>query len=260
MDSTAVWKSWELAHLMCQAAGEHLYTTVMISGLHGENPVVKKNWAGGEPSRSSRAPQIGPAKLDELLHGDLTRPFELSPVAGYEKSTGYLGGVRLRHPEEDIQLWVSGSAWAERCDALFALTTMYSLLHEVHLHHVGFGHESEDQMMEAVRQDEARLGSMAVHAPAPDHDRYYLHVDAPYAPFLGYLREHQFGMGSNLHWDLWTPNPLELLEFVAELLPGSTLDTWDAGPNDPVGVIWEVNRDGRRYGIMARNNTWRPAA
>ncbi len=252
-----VQRTWNLGDLMCRAAMERLFITVFISNSIRDEQAAMKGWAGGDPpnAETSRAPFIGPMKLLELMM-DLSERFALSPAPGLTLSTKFMGGVR-RAVGGDLQFLTSGSAWDQRCDALFALALNYAMDHEVRFHHVGFGHATEQEMLEATQRDEQRLGVKAVNVLAEDHIRFYLKVFASEAPNSCYWIEHQWGPGvrpNSIHWDLATTDPEHLLDFIGKPLGGQEM--WGDAPNSPVGVVWQTNRDGRPFGIMARQNWW----
>ena len=185
----------------------------------------KKGWAGFE-KENSKAPWIGPMKLLELLQEDLNSPFAMSPVKNRGLSTGYMGGVRRR--VEGFHLLTSGSAWDERADAMWALLLNYYMANAVKLHHVGFGHETKQAMLDSVRADEEKLSVKSINVPASDHDRYY--------------------------WDVVTENPKVLLDFINHYL-GCRMEFWGHHENSPVGVVWEDN-NGVPLGIMSRRYWW----
>ena len=255
-------RTFNLAHLMCIAAGKNLYTTIMVADRAREVLAFRSGWAGELPKLPSRASYIGPMKAFELLHTmDPAADFAMTPTPGFELGCGYMGGVRRKDPDSrSAQLITSGSAWSERCDAMMALLFNYAMINEVRFHHVGFRHSSLEKLQEAVDFDEKSLGVKAFEAPAEDHIRYYLKVEMPSAPNGVYWMEHQYFPEGNhspgVHWDLVTTDPTGLLDFVGGHL-NSTVEKWDAGENDPVGSVWEKSRDYVMLGLMARPRWWK---
>lgn len=250
-----VLKTWSLADLMMEAAGESLFVTVGVVDEDRRLLAWKKGWAGGPPEEESRANRIGPTKALELMV-DLSEDFAMTPT-GHPFGTGWMGGVRQRH--EGVHHVTSGSAWSERCDAQHALVLNYAMRQEVCFHHVGYRHPTNQLMLEAIKADEQKLATGAIPVPADDHQRYYIPVATNRAPNGVFWIEHQFfpegPYSYAVHWDLVTISALDLLEFVASGL-GVQAKTWDAGPNDPEGMTWEPNRDGVPFGIMVRSRWW----
>jgi len=249
-------RTWGLSDLMCTAAEVHLFTTVLVADDNRTVLALKKDWAGGEPEGKSCAPYVGPLKAMELLI-NLDGAIVMTPT-GYPLGCGWMGGVR-RRAAANLHHITSGSAWSERCDAQHALALNYAMSYEVRLHHVGFRHPTEKATVVAVNEDEKRFGVSAISVPAKNHLRWYVPVETDAAPNGVYWREHQFFPEGDktpaTHWDLVTMNPLDLLEFVAGNLKAD-FTRWIPGPNDPVGVTWEQNRDGVMYGIMIRSRWW----
>lgn len=251
--------TFDLAHLMCSAADVNLYTTVMVADITQEVLAFRSGWSGGIPNRPSMSPFIGRSKASELLQTmDPATKFAMTPTPGFDLGCGYMGGVRRENPDSDpVQFITSGSAWAQKCDAMFALVLNYAMSNEVLFHHVGFRHSSEEELLRAVAFDENRIDVVALEVPAEDHRRFYLKVKN--GPGGVHWIEHQyFPVGNHnpvIHWDVTTPNPMGLLEFVGTSL-GIPIATWTAGKNDPVGAVSERNVDGVTYKFMARPHWW----
>lgn len=258
MYKSLVDRTFQLSDLMCGAAGVHLFTTVAVA--NGDRQVLAciKAWAGGPPEEESRASIIGPMKALELLI-DFAGPMSMTPT-GNPVGCGYLGGVRRRSTDEpESHFLTSGSAWSGECDAQMALLLNYAMSYEVRFHHVGFRHPTRASMLKAVEADQQRLGVSAIVVPAEDHERYYLPAETDAHPNGLYWIEHQFFPEGKkdfaIHWDVATMEPLGLLDFIAGHL-GTKAITWEAGPNDPIGMTWQANRDRVPYGIMARPRWW----
>jgi len=254
-----------LSDLMLRTAGLNLVTTLVV--VKDDDILQSKTgWSGGKPEQESRAPMIGPMKAIEVYLEMLEtgRDFVMTPTTRALEHYKFMGGVGQRvHP--DYAYIASGSAWDQRCDALWALMLLYAMQHEVMLHHVGFRHSSMEKTLSAIAADQYRHNGWSVEKNVSGQMRSYLKIEVPDAPV--YYVEHQYfypkasGYTTQLaqeaiHWDLVTPDPVGFLNFVAEKL-GTQATFWDdAGENDPVGVIWEQNRDGVHYGFMARSQWW----
>lgn len=244
---------WSLADKMLTAAGQNLHVTVLVFDKCREILAGKSEWAGGDPGNGSRAYLIGPLKATELVLSDLDHDISTTPTGGFLISANYLGGLRLK--VGDVYYVVACSGWAAEADLMFAALLMYAMEHDVVFHHVGFGHGSKVSRDEALSTDTAYYGN-PFHKPISGHDRHYFWVEDPDLVDGGYYREHQRGEDvkpGNIHWDVVTDDPADLLDFIGSFVGG--LDLWDDEPLSPKGVVWVQNK-GMPFGIMARDNWW----
>jgi len=237
------------ADLLCDAAGLGAYVSLGQVAPNGNSIVSMGGWAG-RPDPSSRAPYIATAKLAELIWYGKYEGLSLTPVPGLEISLGWMGGARY---DNDI---VAVSKWAQEHDRLLALVVLYSLTQETRLHHVGYRFATEQEM----RMNAAGHGTEPIEVPADDHLRLYRPVPDVRSPYGKYYVESQYfpeGPHSQaMHWDLVTQDPEGLLDFVARAY-GVQPKFWEAGENDPVGVVWvTAAKDGTIFGVMARSRFW----
>lgn len=250
---TIVNNVWSLAHRMLDAAGQSLHVTVLIFDNNRDILAGRSDWAGVSPNPQSRGFLFGQLKAAELILSSLDYEVSATPTGGFLISAGYQGGLRLK--VGDLYYVVACSGWDQEADLMFAALLMYAMEHEVAFHHIGFGHGSEISFREALNTDSAYFGP-AIHAPASDHDRHYFFVSDADAAYGGHYREHQRGKvvkPGNIHWDVVTGDPTDLLDFIGSFVGG--LDLWKYEPNSPEGVVWVPNK-GLPFGVMARREWW----
>lgn len=238
---------YPFAQTLCEALGEFAY---VVSGQvsDGKHEVLTYgNWAGSLPEgTTSRAPHIAYGKFGELvlLGGGSDGQLVMTPVPGNEKSYGWMGGVAQNG------VIVAVSKWAQEHDRLLALLTLYNAVHEeLTLHHAGFRFRSRESYEAANALFEGGMPR-----PAEDHERTYFNMGV-------YYREHQFFPGGPLdtarHWDFVCTKPEELLWFIAKAY-GKEPIFWEAGENDPIGVVWiQAESDSSKLGVMARKALWK---
>lgn len=262
--------TWEWADHILAAAGEHLFTTVAVYDDLRQELAYQKGWAGGEPvlqpGEKTCAMYVGPLKVATLvLAPNWKARFAMTPVEGRME---YMGGVRnmLFDPNTHTVLHdlTSGSYWSETCDLQHALLLNYHMREQVHLQYVAFGHTSAAVMKAAVKKDERRLGVEAVNVPVRGQDRLYLRVEAPWnTPTQVYWILHAAWTSlanPSVLWDVATPDPETLLQFLSPH-PLRGLVRAVQQDDNPVGGVWQQNRDGRSFGIMVRAaaNSWQPS-
>lgn len=235
------------ANDLCNAIGDFAY--IVAGHMDGVTHKVQAcgNWAGKTPkSLTSRAPHIAYGKFGELVlaNAGLDKQLVMTPIPGNEQSYGWFGGVA-----QDGVI-VAVSKWAQEHDRLLALLTLYSAVHQgLTLHHTGFrfpdhtSYENANSMFEN-----------GIKRPAEDHERTYFRAGKRY-------REHQFfpdgPKDTARHWDFLCTDPEALLWFIANAY-GKEPVFWEAGENDPAGVVWiQAESDNSKLGVMARNIWWR---
>lgn len=246
----ALLKGHTFADLLCSAYGLPAYICLGHVGPDNTSIASLGNWAGEKPEKVSRAPFVAQGKMGELLWRNQEAGLSVTPVEGLEIGFGWMGGARC---DSDI---VTVSGWRQEHDRLLALVVLYSLQYETRLHHVGWRFASE----EAMRVRSAGLGIEAIEVPAEDHMRMYHRVEDGRSPYETYYVEYQYFPNDPhthvFHWDLVTQDPERLLDFVARAY-GAKPKLWEAGENDPVGLVWvTAEKDGTVMGVMARPLFW----
>ncbi|PIZ45811.1 hypothetical protein COY32_04640 [candidate division WWE3 bacterium CG_4_10_14_0_2_um_filter_41_14] len=235
-----------LADLLCQAYGKAVVIELMKVSPDQRFHISIGGWAGGDIDPQSRATFVGPTKAAELLFTGSATGLSLTPTLGFVMGLGWMGGARW---DEWI---VAVSKLSEEHDRLIALIVLYALKYATILHHIGVRYPTLEEMMAAS----AAWGDGGITVPAVDHVRIYHLVDAPNSPIGKYWREFQYFPDGPItpatHWDVATADPVGFLRFVAGAY-GTEPVLWDdAGPNDPVGVVWIPDSKGNVLGVMAR--------
>lgn len=234
------------AQTLCKALGDFAYVVSGQVNSETHEVITCSNWAGAVPEGTiSRAPHIAYGKFGELvlLGGGSDGQLVMTPVPGNKESYGWMGGVAQNG------VIVAVSKWAQEHDRLLALLTLYHTVHhDLILHHAGFRFPdlASYEAANALFED-------GIERLAEDHERTYFK--------LGYnYREHQFfpdGPCDNArHWDFMCQHPEDLLWFIARAY-GKEPIFWEAGKNDPVGVVWiQAESNGSKLGVMVRKDWW----
>ncbi|MCB9801375.1 MAG: hypothetical protein H6773_04290 [Pseudomonadales bacterium] len=204
---------------------------------------------------------IAYGKFGELIVASRERQtnrFAVTPFQDYVKSYGWMGGVLF----DDLAAAISGLP--QEVDRVIAATLVYAMLNDVSLHHVGYRHGSEDAMWDAAIAYARQNQTDILNRPADDHQRLYLPVDIVdgRAPNGVVYVEHQFFPGKvdapeKIHFDLLTPNPVDLLIFLAGAFGQEPVLWPDGDTYDPVGEFKVVSASrGIEFSVMARDQFW----
>lgn len=200
---------------------------------------------------------IAYGKFGELVVASLARRasrLAVTPFEDYPKSYHWMGGVLY----DDLAAAISG--YPQEVDRLGSALMVYAMLNDVSLHHVGYRHGSPDTMWETAIAYARKHRTDILNRPAVDHERLYLPINA-FEHGVVYA-EHQFVPGvedapEKVHLDVVTPQPAELLRFLAAAF-GDEPDLWSDGEeNDPVGeyLVTSASR-GIQFSVMARDRHW----
>ncbi|MDQ5951162.1 MAG: hypothetical protein QG639_439 [Patescibacteria group bacterium] len=255
MFETTVDRTWNLGNRFLHAANRPLHVSVLALDIDRSIEALRMDWAGGR-IESSLGQYYGPAKIIELvnsIHPDDPQVV-LTPVKRYPYSTKYKGGVRRM--VNNHFLLTSCSGWGQEGDLLIALALNYSMTKEVRLHHVGFRHETYDEMKLSVSNNAAYYNTKPIYVSAEDHERAYIPVPDVHLPNKKYWVEHQwFPDGPHtkgIHWDFATSS--NMLLFIQQHL-GFPAEFWDSDRKSPFGMISVPDSDGYEKTIMERD-TW----
>lgn len=228
------------ADVLCRALGSYTFVAIGQIGDAGESVSARGRWVGTKLAGSKpQAPYAALTELGEVFH------------AGAEVA--------------DNDLFVGVRSRSQQWDNLLAAIVLYSLEHEVRLHHVGERFPTREQL---ELKAELFYGGISegISVPADDHERIYF----PMSVFPGerFYKELQFFPGGPhdraRHVDLVTPNPKDLLRFVAGACGGEP-ELFDPVPeNGPVGMFWTEASEftslplgiDRKLGVMARSIWW----
>lgn len=257
-----------LGNLMAESADLSWYQHIVVrklTGTNSEEMEYKHGWCGEE--NDPKYMLVSSLKSLELLTSrntpDQIGQILLTPVLPF--GSGWQGGIkRIWSDGTDVyEIVTSISALTQRCDLLVALIINLAVTEKVILHHFGFRHETQNKMIEAVERNQKTYGKAAIQVPADDHARSYILIENPDGK---YWKEEQWYYNKprfntpwkpRSHWDLIVNNPLEFLSFMGVVL-GQKPETWEAGKDDPVGALWEENRENSSLGVMprAQRPTW----
>ena len=253
-----------LGDLMLTASQLGLFTTVGVYPRYSNKALsVSKGWTGIEKPES-RAPMIARIKVLQLLSLPPRVKFALSPREELQLGPDfdYPGGVMK--VVDNRRYVVAGSAQSGTTDLMLASILLYAMQYECRFHHFGVRHVTVEDALSAVRLDEKYFGSEAIYLPTGhgtemEHERWYIPWETDLSPNGTVWLEHQYfncqvTTQKKFHWDVATMAPLNLLQFVGTCL-NSEPTIWEAGLNDPCGMITTMNGD-VQVAMMARDRWW----
>lgn len=240
-----------LAHQMM--TNSHLKAHVAVAVYNRDRKLLSGDsvWAGGRPSQLSNWDDKSFRNLTELSHWESSDGEEtVSPIGGFFMATGRPGAVRrmVGRVHYIVSCWGLG----DDANLLLAKLLIYSMEHDIILHHIGFGFTDRKALNGAIRQSSALNGVEPLSLPADDHERYYVRVFDTEMPFGKYWIEYQIGPGvrpHNVHFDFYCDDPYAFLDAIGLYHGGPTL--WETEHFSPSGVVWAIT-DGKPFGIMAR--------
>lgn len=248
-------RSFNLADLFCKAMNRPMFVSLLETDETGKDvKSILTRWAGSV-DEESMAPMYGPWKLFSLLAAGFSNgKVFTTPITDLNNGCLHMGGVREKYLITSVAKYTNTSI-----DAMFALLLLWSLQHEVRLHHVGFKYTTNKRLQDAIKAFTKTHKCEPVMLPAEDHDRYYFRVDAPTAPNRMYWMEYQSWPEelpyNGIHIDVATGEPYSLLRFIEKYSP-SQATFWENGKNSPVGMVSNFE-EGVQIAIMARD-TWSP--
>lgn len=246
-----LYKGHRFADLLCHAYGKGAFVVLGRVGNGGNSLTGFGDWAGPIPEGESRAPYVAHAKMNELFNAGSPYDLSMTPILGFKFSLGWKGGVRFN---EDI---VAVSKWDQHHDKLLALMILYSLNHDVQLHHFGWHYPSRDA---ALAADSRTANTFVAHEVNAEGESWYYLVEDDRHPRGFYYLEHQCGQGGldlfTFHWDVVVNNPGQFLEFIASAYGEKPEFFKTPRESDPVGAVWVVGDDHSFLGVTARANWW----
>lgn len=243
-------RSFNLADLFCKAMGRPMFVSFLETDNTGKDVKnILTRWAGTVDLQSA-SPMYGPWKLFTLLAAGYSDGKVITtPVSHMEGGCPYPGGVRQKYLITSVSKYENA-----KIDAMFALLLLWSLEHEVRLHHVGFKYMNNKRLDAAIHEFTKTHTCDFAHIPAEDHDRYYFQVEAPTSPNKMYYMEYQSWPhnlpNDGIHVDVATSDPEGLLRFIQQY-SGLEATFWNDGKNSPVGMVSGFEED-VQISVMAR--------
>lgn len=160
-----------------------------------------------------------------------------------------MGGVREHRQISAL------SGWNQKVDLMLALLLQYSLTHDVVFHHAGYSFKSPEAAQDAVTLALEKY-TRALRKPAEDHMRNYFafstDLSLPGKFWIEYQIWEKNLPRNGIHFDVATPDPLELLDYISSHSESEKVIWGDDGPNSPVGKVSALEADDLEIAIMAR--------
>ena len=237
------------------ARRQPFYAVMGIANYDTQTSGAFGAWLGTSyPDPASEAGGVAWAKYGELVsRGD---PYGIctTPVATYKRSLGWQGGVRSGN---EI---VTVSKLSQEFDLMMALIGLYAFKgNDIQLHHIGRRFHSKKAMRKEAKRLAMYHDSYQLVRPADDHERIYIPVPVPFAPWV-YCQEVQYDPSAPWsgveHIDVCTPDPVGFLRFVAAAYKRQPTLWGDSEPNDPVGSFFMTDQRQYSLGVMARVSFW----
>ncbi|GEM_PF-5959609 len=250
---------YERAHAMMKLAKLHLYTTISVVDTQQEVHMYHGGWSGDKPLLASKASIVGPGMEAELRNTlDPKEAIAMTPTENFALGFGYMGGVRVKlHGNNDLHAIVSCRGLSQRTDAMIALMLIHGLNNDIVLHHVGFIYPTLRDMNLAIEAAEDNNHVKAIKKVVDAKQRYYFKISGERKQRPCWI-EHFYNEAQPtkaIYWDLVTPNPLKLLEFIANNTQ-SKINKYNPDQNDAIGAIWEEHKNDTTLGIIVRSNWW----
>ena len=201
------------------------------------------------------------SKFGEVAVATLARQdsrLAVTPFGDHVGALGWMGGVAY----DDYVAAVSGLP--QEFDRMVAALMVYSMMNDVNLHHVGYRHGSEDAMWDSAVAYARKHRTDILNRPDADHERLYIPVDIidSRAPHGVVYIEHQFipskaDAPEKIHLDVVTPDPEDLLRFLASAFEDEPTLLSQESEHDPIGEYLVTSKSrGIQFSVMARDRHW----